>query len=160
MPFFAQGWDVIEAYSYPYKPDCDSQPAKSRGVCITRDRTRTETGPQHLIHAHSAHPLSFRVLVLLCSTSRELLPNFKAKFKGDAWPVVLTWRLLHIPWGLTPVPCSGAGRGGKGWTSSRWQAAGLTSWQTQGQESWGQPANFPLTCLFKYWYIYPFSSRH
>lgn len=39
--------------------------------------------------------------------------------------VVLTWRPLHTPWDLTPVPCSGAGSGKKGRTSSGRVPAGV-----------------------------------
>lgn len=147
-------WDVIKAYCYPFKPDCDSHPAKSREVCITRDEL--ELRQDLSIWSMPNQPIlslfqSPDIALLL----QQLLLNFKAKFKG-----ALAWRPLHILWGLIPVPRFGAGRGGKGWTSNGWVPAGLTSWQTQGQEIWGYPANFPLTFLFKYWYIFPFSTRH
>lgn len=40
-------------------------------------------------------------------------------------PVALTWRSLHIPWGLTPAPCSGTGRGREGRLSHGWVPAGV-----------------------------------
>lgn len=39
--------------------------------------------------------------------------------------MALTWRSLHIPRGLTPLPCPGVGRGRKGWMSSGWVHASV-----------------------------------
>lgn len=100
---------------------------------MMRDRMRTERGPQHLIHAHSAHPLPCRALLLLCSSSRSLLPNFKAKFKG----VVFT--------NGSDLEISAYNLGG----AVDGHLLVLTSWQAQGQEIRGYPANSPLTCLLK-----------